>query len=359
MPLLTVLGTIGIPVGQGGSAVPVQMDASAPVGELRKVSVGLIGVVPDLTTPFIEGGSLSVRSEVLEIRGWFSVGGDPFYDSGYTDDWTGEMVLDENIMKDHDLVEGSVVYILDEGGAPCSSFRVVSPLGTSLTGGGIIGDLVGGAAIVHLGELQYATGNHIVNTSSGIQRDLATAIYLKVTEDAKAPSSLRDLSARLSTVFQGHMVSTEEGRLYRLQEEVLVLEVFAVSVGTSAFLVGMMFLSSIMLIEQEEKRSEIALMRAIGASRASIYRGMLAESMVLALVGAMMGAIPGIIGSRYLDSYLRAVYGIDVVFSDPTAYVIGASFAFLILNVIVFSSIPGMYIMRMEIRSALGGNAPR
>ncbi len=355
MPILTILGRIGIPHDGLGPISPAK-DAAPTDALLRSVSVGMIGIVPEMTEPFIKDGMLSVRSEKLEIGGWFSESTDPFFDSGYTSGWTGEVILDETIMEENGLSIGSTIFVLGNDGAPRSSFVVVSSVGTSLTGGGIIGRLVGGVAIFHLSELQYATCDQGGDTPSD---DHATGLYLKVDPLRKDPRSMREISEKLSLMFPGHMVSTEEGRLYRLQEEVLVFEIFSLAVGFCALLVGIMFLSTIMLIEQEERSSETALLRAIGLSKWSIYRGMLAETLLIAMAGAAVGSVPGILGSRLLEGYLRDLYGLDLAFVNPSAAVIMVSVIFLIVNVVVFSTIPGIFIMRMQIRPSLGRIAPR
>jgi hypothetical protein len=66
-----------------------------------------------------------------------------------------------------------------------------------------------------------------------------------------------------------------------------------------------------------------------------------------------------VLGSELLDAYLKGLYGLDVSFADPSIVVLGASIAFLMANILIFSTIPGLYIMRMDIRSSLGRNAPR
>jgi hypothetical protein len=86
---------------------------------------------------------------------------------------------------------------------------------------------------------------------------------------------------------------------------------------------------------------------------------MLAETMLIASAGAAIGSVPGILGSNLLEGYLRDLYGLDLAFVNPSAAVIMISAAFLLANVIVFSTIPGIYIMKMQIRPSLGRIAPR
>ena len=353
MPILTVLGKIGFVIGQGDD--PPSSDTGPVQAEgMVVMNVGLIGVVPGMTERFIENDQLPIRSEIVKFDGWFEEPGDPFHASNYTSGWSGEMLLDENLIRKYSLETGSTVYLLGQDSRPRSSFVIVGSLSTSLLGRGITSGLVGGAAMVHLGELQYATMNHEVNTSAGLKRDMATSIYLKVSDDRKDPSSIREISSALYSSFPGHMISDTEGRLYRIEEEVIVLEVFAVSVGASSLLIGVLFLSSIMLIELEERRSEVVVLRAIGVNVISIFRGILAESLLIACFGASIGFIAALIGSRALDAYLRNLYGLDVSFVSSSPFVPLIAMGFLVANVILFSAIPAMSLLGMKFSGSLG-----
>ena len=357
MPILTVLGKIGFVNGQGDE--PPSPDTGPVHSEgMMIMNVGFIGVVPGMTERFIENDQLPIRSEIVKFDGWFKEPGDPFHASNYTSGWSGEMLLDENVIKKYGLETGSTVYILGQDSRPRSSFVIVGSLSTSLLGRGITSGLVGGAAMVHLGELQYATMNHEVNTSAGLKRDMATSIYLKVSHDKKDTSSIREISSALYGSFPGHMISDTEGRLYRIEEEVIVLEVFAVSVGASSLLIGVLFLSSIMLIELEERRSEVAVLRAIGVSIISIFRAILAESLLIACLGASIGLIPALIGSRALDAYLRNLYGLDVSFVSGSPIVPLIALGFLMANVILFSAVPAMSLLGMKFSGSLGKGSP-
>lgn len=63
--------------------------------------------------------------------------------------------------------------------------------------------------------------------------------------------------------------------------------------GAVALLVGAVGVANIMIISVLERRSEIGLRRALGATRAHIRTQFLAESMLLAVIGGVVGVLAG------------------------------------------------------------------
>ena len=125
--------------------------------------------------------------------------------------------------------------------------------------------------MIHLAELQYLTNNHIVSGSGGERRDLSTAIYLDIQNERSDASTQKEIAVDLERSFPGLQVTTKERRLYRIEDEILILKSFSIGVGATTVMIGLFFLSSVMLIGVEERRKEIGILRAMGISRSSIF----------------------------------------------------------------------------------------
>ena len=78
--------------------------------------------------------------------------------------------------------------------------------------------------------------------------------------------------------------------------------------GTVALLVGAVGVANIMIISVLERRSEIGLRRALGATKGQIRTQFLAESILLAVIGGVVGVLAGVAATAvYADSKRWAV----------------------------------------------------
>ncbi|MBN1538799.1 MAG: ABC transporter permease [Candidatus Thermoplasmatota archaeon] len=342
MPVLTVLGRLALDKGHEGD-VEVGDKISLKEG-METMTVGMVGIVPDMALDFMEKeNELFIRSDLLRFNGWFSEGSDPFHGSNYSDNWTGELILDENILDEHGLDIGDRVYQVNGSGQICAEYTIRGSIETSLVGAGLTAELLGGIGMVHLGELQWATGNHKKETPEGMTSDLANAIYLNLDESLATTDAKRRYSMMLESRFPGLEVTSKESRLYRIDEEVLILEVFAVSVAAATISIGLLFLSSIMIIDVEDRKADISIMRAIGISRRTIFLQTVRDSLVLSSLGAVIGLIPGWQGSSTIDAFLRELYGLNIAFSSFEPLVFMGSIIYLFVLASIFSLVPAIW----------------
>lgn len=344
MPVLTLIGRLGVPGDEWRTALrgSVPSPIKGYEGGYISKSTGMVGLVPGLARSFVRDGSLVIRSERMGLDGFFQEEGSPFHDSNYTTGWTGELMLDENLVRSHSLKIGDPILYISPDGRVLDAFRLKGSLRTSLLGEGLTSQLLGGIAMVHLGELQFLEGYGPKSEDGQGREDLCSAIYLDLSEDIISSDSIEKVRSGLRERFPGNKVVSSEGRIYRLEEEVLILTIFSIGVGGTAFLIGGLFLSSIMVMDVEDRSTDITIMRAIGISRSRIYLEVLRDSMVLAFFGILLGAFTGRFLLDGLDRYMKDLYGLNIDF-----FVVDSSWVLItglsmVAFVAAFSLVPGM-----------------
>jgi putative ABC transport system permease protein len=103
------------------------------------------------------------------------------------------------------------------------------------------------------------------------------------------------------------------------------LDTLFLGLGVVALLVGAIGVANIMVISVLERRSEIGLRRALGATRGQIRVQFLAEAILLSLAGGTAGVIAGVIATA---AYARGHH--EAVVIPPQAWVGGLAAAVII-----------------------------
>ena len=348
--MLTVIGKLAVPDDDEATAFPPGSGKTPSISDMERIEIGMVGLIPELASDLISEDELIIRSEKIELEGWFEEKGDPYFNSG---EWTSELLLDKNIMADFGLEEGDLVYYLGQDGKPVASLEVRGSVKTSIIGNGLSRELVSGIGLVHLSELQRLTGNDLKVIPGGNISDLVNAIYIDLSEERRDAPSQREMVIYLEGLFPGLKVTSKESRIYRLEEVGMVLQFVSYGVRLTTLFIGSMFLSSIMVLDVEDRRSEIAVMRAIGISRRTIYLQILKDSLMLSSLGVLVGLIPAYLAAGFLDSRLRSFYGVDIDFSLLTPGLVLLCVSFLLFFVIIFSILPGMRSMRIDVKKGL------
>jgi putative ABC transport system permease protein len=84
-----------------------------------------------------------------------------------------------------------------------------------------------------------------------------------------------------------------------------IMTTLLASIASVSLLVGGIGIMNIMLVSVTERRREIGVRRAIGATRRDIRWQFLSESLVLSLLGGAVGVVGGVIGSAIVSGMLQ------------------------------------------------------
>ncbi len=143
------------------------------------------------------------------------------------------------------------------------------------------------------------------------QRDAVQRFVVRLRNSARAPS-VRDRLMRSAVGFDAY---TSQELADRTSGTFVVISRFQRAIAWLALAAGAVFLVTLMVLKVEERRRELAAMTLIGISRRTILVSLALESLVVALAGGALGVVLGLVASTAINSYFRAYYRTDLVFS--------------------------------------------
>jgi len=118
----------------------------------------------------------------------------------------------------------------------------------------------------------------------------------------KIKADIGDFFQKKARGTQVEITSAEE-LIERMKKQMQMFSLLLGAIGSIALIVGGIGVMNVMLISVTERRSEIGLRRALGAQQGDIQSQFLIESIILCLVGGLIGIVLGT-GIAFLFSYL-------------------------------------------------------
>jgi putative ABC transport system permease protein len=135
---------------------------------------------------------------------------------------------------------------------------------------------------LHLPDLIGMTAN----AADPLARESVDAINVALDDPSKAPELARELSSRLP----GLVVRSTTGDAGRAAP-FIVLERFHLAIAVVTVVASSIFLLALMLMLVDERRETVGILRLIGVRRRRILLHVLAEGVVIAVTGALVGIL--------------------------------------------------------------------
>jgi len=101
-----------------------------------------------------------------------------------------------------------------------------------------------------------------------------------------------------------------------------VVSRFHKAIGVITIVASAIFLLCIMLLKVEERRRDVAALRLMGISRATVVKGIVMEAALLALVGCVFGVGVGFVASQFINWFYQGVYRTPLYFSLITTPIV-------------------------------------
>ncbi|WP_309671343.1 ABC transporter permease [Gemmatimonas sp.] len=127
--------------------------------------------------------------------------------------------------------------------------------------------------------------------------------------------SIDSALARINHVafgFRAHKsrdVAVQSSRTFR------VVERFHTAIGIITVVASAVFLLCLLLLSVEERRRDIAALRLMGISRATVVRAIVIEAAIVSLIGSVLGAGVGWIASLLVNAHFQELYRTPLVFA--------------------------------------------
>jgi putative ABC transport system permease protein len=134
------------------------------------------------------------------------------------------------------------------------------------------------------------------------QENGITAIGIKL----KNPEALNDTIDKLSREIPGIQIVTINQILTSISTLAVGARILSLSVVAIAILISTIGILNVILMTVFERTQEIGMMRAIGASKAHIFRIIIEESVILSTLGGTIGIILALILSKAIETFVKS-----------------------------------------------------
>jgi len=138
--------------------------------------------------------------------------------------------------------------------------------------------------------------------------DDTSLFMLKVRNDSEVEAARDWIERRIPAV---SAISTSTA-LAQVDERLSYFRQLALILGTVSLFVGFLLVTTLVTVSVNERIGEIAVMRALGVSRAHVVQQIVLEGVVISVAGAIAGLALGLVTAQYLNGILSSFPGLPV-----------------------------------------------
>ena len=140
----------------------------------------------------------------------------------------------------------------------------------------------------------------------------------------------------------------------RSSQTFVVISNFHKAISFLSILAGSAFLAAIVLLQVQELKRSLGVLRVLGFSRTRVYLSVVGETVLLANVGAGVGVLLALVVSRAVNVYYRRFFDTDLVFSAVTGGHVALAFSIATAVGFVVGSLATWYLFRLRVNEVLG-----
>ncbi len=185
--------------------------------------------------------------------------------------------------------------------------------------------------------------------------DRVSLLVVKVRND----HAVGQVAERLRGRYPRLEVNSVADLVIQFRKRLVYFRQLSFILGSMSLIVTVLLVATILTITVSERLGEIATLRAIGVSRATVVRQVLAEGTTLTLAGATIGIVLGLGSARYLDAILTSFPGLPAAFSFfvPRSDALVTAAAVLLITGSLAGAYPAWLAARAPIAATLRSEA--
>jgi putative ABC transport system permease protein len=218
--------------------------------------------------------------------------------------------------------------------------------------------------LVGVGRFYYTASNQAVlaipletlQAMSGAARTDRVSLFMAKVRDGASVEAVRAWIE--ATIPKVTAISTETA-VAQVEERLGYFRQLAFILGAISLLVGFLLVTTLVTVSVNERVGEIAVMRALGVSRAHVVQQIVLEGFAISLAGAALGLALGLGTARYLNAILSDFPGLPATFDfflfQPAAA--WRSLGLLVLSGILAGIYPSWRASSLPIATTLRGEA--
>ncbi len=182
------------------------------------------------------------------------------------------------------------------------------------------------------------------------RKDRVSRFVLDVAPGVDVDSMVAALNqAQLGyTAYQSSDLAQRSSRTF------VVISNFHKAISFLSILAGSAFLAAIVLLQVQELRKSLGVLRVIGFSKRRIYATVVGETVLLANLGACAGVLLGLVVSRGVNAYYRGYFDTDLVFSHVNGSHVVLAFGVATVVGVVVGSLATGYLFKLRVNEVLG-----
>jgi putative ABC transport system permease protein len=140
------------------------------------------------------------------------------------------------------------------------------------------------------------------------KRDRASLFMIKVRAGANAERVRDWIETQLPNVTAISVATA----IAQVDVRLSYFRQLAIILGAVSLFVGFLLVTTLVTVSVNERAGEIAVMRAIGVSKAHIVQQIVIEGVAISVAGAILGLGLGLVTARYLNAILSAFPGLPM-----------------------------------------------